>query len=156
MLTGYLRKGESRPTLTGRAQRRHESRAQARAVQREIRGCGNPALHQAPRVIGHQQRALIAAANTGRMLVVDYLNGIGFPEADRYASAAGRATAKAYRKTHGRDPYAGCKVIVNGVVRSCMGYTDVADLHAGAVAYRRTATFLAEQQNTAVRELIAA
>lgn len=154
MFEGYLRKGQNRPALAGRAQRRYEVRVQARNVLREIRSCENPAIHQAPRVIGHHQRALIAAANAGRMLVVDYLRGIGFPEADRYASAAGRAVAKQYRQAHGAEPYDRCIVVINGIMRSCMGYTDAADLLAGALAYKRTAAFLAEQQPTDTRTLI--
>jgi hypothetical protein len=136
MLQGYYRRGEYRPVLTGRAARRAEMRAQAR----------NAARTTGHHTLSHQQRALILVCNAGRMLVIDYLHGIGLPEAERYASAAGRKVAEVYRETHGSDPYAGCKVIVNGVVRSCMGYVTVEDLHRGALAYRRTAAFLAEQQ----------
>ena len=146
MLTGYLRKGESRPALTGRAQRRHESRVQARTEQRPGRA-----------VIGHRDRAIVAArnANAGLMTVGEYLHGIGFPEADRLASAFGRACAKVYRKNHNTEP-AHAYAIANGRIRTQNGYADAADLLAGARVYKPTAAFLAEQQNTTVRELIAA
>ncbi len=146
MLTGYLRKGESRPALTGRAQRRHEPRTQARTEQR-------PGRH----VIGHMDRAIVAArnANAGLMTVGEYLHGIGFPEADRLASAFGRACAKAYRKNHNTEP-SHAYAIANGRIRTQNGYADVADLLAGAEAYRPTAAFLAGQQPATARDLIAA
>lgn len=146
MLQGYLRKGESRPALTGRAQRRHESRAQARIEQRP----GRP-------VLGHMDRAIVAArnANAGLMTVGEYLRGIGFPEADRLASAFGRKCAKVYRENHNAEP-AHAYAIANGRIRTQNGYADVADLLAGARVYKPTAAFLAEQQDTIVRELIAA
>lgn len=151
MLQGYLRKGESRPALTGRAQRRHESRAQARIEQRP----GRP-------VLGHMDRAIVAArnANAGLMTVGEYLRGIGFPEADRLASAFGRKVAETYRENHNAEP-ARILAVANGRVRrSQFGYADVADLLAGAEAYGPTAAFLAKQQHaaatTTVRELIAA
>lgn len=147
-MTGYLRKGQNRPTLTGRTLRRHEQRAQARTEQR-------PGRH----VIGHMDRAIVAArnANAGLMTVGQYLHGIGFPEAERLASACGRKVAETYRENHGTEP-ARILAAVNGRIRrSQFGYTDVADLLAGAEAYGPTAAFLAEQQNTTVvRELIAA
>lgn len=148
MLTGYLRKGEARPALTGRAQRRHEFRAQARTEQRP----GRP-------VVGHRDRAIVAArnANAGLMTVGEYLHGIGFPEADRLASAFGRKVAETYRANHNAEPLR-ILAAVNGRIRpSQFGYADVSDLLAGAEAYGPTAAFLAEQQSTTVvRELVAA
>lgn len=145
MLQGYLRKGQNRPVHTGRAQRRAEFRAQARTEQR-------PGRH----VIGHQDRAIVAArnANAGLMTVGGYLRGIGFPEADRLASAFGRACAKAYRANHNAEP-AHAYAIANGRIRTQNGYTDAADLLAGARVYKPTAAFLAaEQTATGVRTLV--
>lgn len=138
MLQGYYRKSKNRPVLAGRTLRRHEQRVQARTEQRP----GRP-------VIGHHDRAIVAArnANAGLMTAGEYLHGIGFPEADRLASAFGRATAKAYRKNHNAEP-AHAYAITNGRIRTQFGYTDAADLLAGAEAYKPTATFLAEQQQT--------
>lgn len=145
-MTGYLRKGQNRPALTGRTLRRHEQRAQARTEQR-------PGRH----VIGHQDRAIVAArnANAGLMTVGEYLRGIGFPEADQFASAFGRKVAEAYRANHGTEP-ARTYAAANGRIRrSQFGYTDAADLLAGAKAYKRTAAFLAvEQTATGVRTLV--
>jgi len=144
-MLGYLRKGQNRPALTGRTLRRHEQRAQARTEQRP----GRP-------VIGHRDRASVAAhnANAGLMSVNQYLHGIGFPDADQYASAFGRACAKVYRQNHQAEPptlYA----IGNGRVRRMYGYTDAADLLAGAESYKRTAAFLtAEQTATDIRTLV--
>lgn len=134
----YFRKNENRPALTGRAARRAEARRQARTEQRP----GRP-------VIGHRDRAIVAAhnANAGLMTAAQYLHGIGFPDADRYASAFGRACAKAYRRTHNADP-ATVYAIGNGRIRLMYGYGDVADLLAGAEAYKRTAAFLAAEQTT--------
>lgn len=150
MLQGYFRRGENKPALTGRSLRRHEARAQARAEQRP----GRP-------VIGHQDRAIVAARNTnaGLMTVGEYLRGIGFPEADRLASACGRACAKTYRANHNAEPQRIWAAVNGRIRRSQFGYADVADLLAGAEAYGPTAAFLVEQQNaatTTVRELIAA
>lgn len=148
MLQGYYRKGEHRPAVTGRAARRAEQRAQARTEQRPNRA-----------VIGHMDRATVAARNTnaGLMTVGEYLNGIGFPEADRLASAFGRKAAKTYRTNYGVEPqhtYAA----VNGRIRpSQFGYANVADLRAGALAYGPTAAFLDEQQAVVVsRTLVGA
>lgn len=136
MLISYLRKGEHRPALTGRALRRHEFRAQARTEQRPGR-----------LVIGHQDRAIVAARNAsaGLMTAGEYLRGIGFPEAERLASAFGRACAKTYRKNHNAEP-AHAYAIANGRIRTQFGYADAADLLAGAQAYAPTAAFLAVEQ----------
>lgn len=148
MLQGYNRRGEMRPALTGRAARRHDARVQACMEQRPGRA-----------VLNHMDRAIVAArnANAALMTVGEYLHGIGFPEADRLASAFGRACAKVYRENRNAEP-ARIYAAVNGRVRrSQFGYADVADLLAGALAYKPTAAFLAEQQHTTgIRELIAA
>lgn len=139
-MTGHLRKGQMCPALTGRALRRYESRAQARTEQRP----GRP-------VIGHMDRAIVAArnANAGLMTVGEFLHGIGFPEADRLASAFGRACAKAYRTNHDAEPQRLYAAVNGRIRRSQFGYTDAADLLAGARAYKPTAAFLAAEQNTA-------
>lgn len=140
MLQGHYRKGEQRPALTGRTLRRHESRAQARTEQRPGRA-----------VLGHMDRAIVAARNTnaGLMTVGEYLRGIGFPEADRLASACGRKVAETYRENHNAEPQR-ILAAVNGRIRpSQFGYADVADLLAGALAYKPTAAFLDTEQNTA-------
>jgi hypothetical protein len=124
-------RGECVRRLTGRALRRCEARALARATSREY----------GTRVIGHQQRALIAAANTGHILVRDYLVGIGCdPEfVGKYESAAGRKIAATYRSNHGTEPDAhGGRVILRGRVWHVARYADIRDLHAGAAAYART------------------
>lgn len=137
-MTGHLRKGQNRPALTGRTLRRHEQRAQARTEQRP----GRP-------VIGHMDRAIVAARNTnaGLMTVGEYLRGIGFPEADRLASACGRATAAEHRKNHNAEPQRLYAAVNGRIRRSQFGYTDAADLLAGARAYKPTAAFLAAEQN---------
>lgn len=145
MLQGYYRKGQNRPALTGRMLRRHDARVQARTEQRPGRA-----------VIGHQDRAIVAARNTnaGLMTVGEYLHGIGFPEADQFASAFGRACAKTYRKNHGTEP-AHTYAIANGRIRTQNGYANAADLLAGAKGYKRTAEFLAAEQTAAsVRTLV--
>lgn len=148
MLQGYYRRGENTPALTGRAGRRHEARAQARTEQRP----GRP-------VIGHMDRAIVAARNAtaGLMTVGEYLRGIGFPEAERLASAFGRKCAKAFRENHNAEPQRILAAVNGRIRRSQFGYADVADLLAGALVYKPTAAFLAEQQNTTtVREPVAA
>lgn len=147
-MTGHLRKGQNTRQLTGRALRRHAARAQVRTEQRPGRA-----------VIGHMDRAIVAARNTnaGLMTVGEYLRGIGYPEAERYASAFGRACAKVYRQNHGVEPQRLYAAVNGRIRRSQFGYTDAADLLAGARAYKPTAAFLAEQQSTAIiRELISA
>jgi hypothetical protein len=140
MFQGYLRKGQNCPALTGRLLRRHEQRAQARTEQRP----GRP-------VIGHRDRAIVVArnANAGLMTVGEYLRGIGFPEADRLASAFGRACAKTYRASHGAEPLRIYAAANGRIRRSQFGYADAADLLAGAYAYSPTAEFLTVEQNTA-------
>ena len=150
MFQGYLRKGQNRPALTGRAQRRAEFRAQARTEQRPGRA-----------VLGHMDRAIVAArnanANAGLMTVGEYLHGIGFPEADRLASAFGRKCAEAYRTNYNAEPQRILAAVNGRIRRSQCGYANAADLLAGALTYGPTAAFLAEQQQTAVaRTLIAA
>jgi len=79
----------------------------------------------------------------------------GFPKADLYASAFGRACAKAYRANHGAEPQRVYAAVNGRIRRSQFGYADVADLLAGAHVYSRTAEFLAAEQNTAdVRTLV--
>lgn len=126
-----LRKGVAAATLTGRPARRSEARSAARATAREY----------GTRIIGHQQRARIAAANSGRTLARDYLELIGCDEAfiARYESAFGRKTAATYRAAHGTEPEHGGLVILRGRLWKTMRYSDVRDLHAGARAYARTA-----------------
>lgn len=139
MLTGYLRKGQNRPALAGRTLRRHESRTQARTEQRPGRA-----------VIGHMDRAIVAArnANAGLMTAGQYLRGIGFPEAERLASAFGRKVAETYRANHGAEPLHLLAAVNGRIRRTQFGYADAADLLAGAKAYKKTATFLAAEQNT--------
>src|SRR3954465_658763 len=141
MLQGYYRKGQNRHVLTGRALRRHDQRAHARTEQRPNRA-----------VIGHQERAIVAArnANAGLMTAGEYLHGIGFPEADQFASAFGRQVAKVYRANHDAEPPQIYAAVNGRIRRSQFGYTDAADLLAGALAYRRTAAFLSEQQATVI------
>lgn len=136
MLQGYYRKGEHRPAVTGRTGRRAEMRAQARTEQRSSRA-----------VIGHRDRAIVAArnANAGLMTVGEYLRGIGYTELNQ-ASACGRVVAATYRANHGAEPQHTWAAVNGRIRRSQFGYTNVADLLAGALAYGPTAAFLAEQQ----------
>lgn len=147
-LSGWLRRGERMPVRTGRALRRYEARHAARHA-------GRAAEHPYG-VTGHHEWAVCAAANAGRTLAVDYLLAIGFPEAERYASAFSRAVAKQYRKTHGEDPYKGCLVVVRGRIQRVFDYADLADLYAGAYSYQRTRDFLLSRRSGALHELVAA
>jgi hypothetical protein len=150
MLTGYLRKGQNRPALTGRAARRAE-----------MRTTGKP--------LSQYQRALILVCNADRIDAAGYMRAVGFhgevpanaPAADveyevrRFSSPFGKACAKAYRVKYGREPFRHFQALVDGVWRRVMAYDDVADLHAGALAYKRMREYLAAEQNTAsVRTLI--
>lgn len=146
-LSGWLRRGERMPVRTSRSARRYEARHAARHA-------GRTAEHPYG-VTGHYERAVCAAANAGRTLAVDYLLEIGFPEAERYASAFGRACAAQYRKTHGEDPYKGCLVVVRGRIQRVFGYEAIEDLEAGAYCYARTREFLAGQRAASLHALAA-
>lgn len=136
-----LRAGERPVVRTGRALRRYEARHAARGGRH--------------RAVGHRERALILEANAGRTTALAYLLAIGFPEAERYASAFGREVAKQYRATHGVDPYSGCLVVVHGRMQHVFGYDDLADLYAGAYSYARTREFLAAQRAASLHALAA-
>lgn len=126
-----LRKGVAAATLTARAARRSKQRTAARATARK----------HGTRVIGHQQRARIALANTGYVLARDYLYSLGLDEAFvlKYESAFGRTVAKTYRLNHDRQPEYGGLVVLRGKLWTVYRYADIRDLHAGARAYARTA-----------------
>lgn len=115
--------------------------------------------HAAPttgqRRIERRKSVLVAYANSGHTTAVDYLTGIGFPEAERYASAFGREVAKQYRETHGQDPYNGCLALVRGRIHRVFGYVAVEDLEAGAYCYKRTREYLAGQRTAALHALAA-
>ena len=113
------------------------------------------ARQSGPSFIDRRRTALLRTANAGHMTALEYLLGIGFPEAERYASAFGRVVAAQYRLAHGVEPYMGCLADVRGRIHRGFGY-DVADLYAGALVYKRTAAFLAEQRTVALAELTAA
>lgn len=150
-MLGYLRKGESRPALTGRAARRADQRCKARSTGMRL---------------SQYQRALILVCNTGRIDAAGYMHAVGFhgevpadaaPEAieyevRRFSSPFGRACAKAYRTKHGREPYRHFQALVDGVWRRVMAYDDVADLYAGAIAYKRMREYLATEQNLNVEQ----
>lgn len=127
-MTGHLRKGQNTPAKTARAARRRAARAQARTEQRP----GFP-------VIGHRERAIIANANAGHILVRDFLQNIGFADWERYESAAGRKIAEVYRENHGTDPARGGKVVLRGRIWDVARYRNELDLIAGAHTYKRTA-----------------
>lgn len=126
-----LRAGDRQAPLAGRAARRAAARRLARATSREYR---------IP-LIGQHQRARMAAANAGRILCRDYLFSLGLDVEfiEEYESAFGRATAKAFRANHHAEPDAGGLVVLHGRLWRTMRYLDVADLIAGARAYKRTA-----------------
>lgn len=148
------RRGERKPVLTGRAGRRYEARHAARAVA-TARRAREESPRRGARPATHVQRALCAAANAGYTTAADYLNAIGFPEAERYASAYGRVAAKLYRQAHGVNPYGGCLAIVNGRLWQVFGYADTADLQAAAYSYARTRQFLNERRSAALHALAA-
>lgn len=152
-LTDWLRTGERPAVRTGRTLRRHEARHAARTEAHHRRTRPESPRRQA-RPAGHVQRAL-CTASVGTT-AVEFLVGIGFPEAERFASPFGRAVAKAYRKAHGKDPSQSCIVVVNGRMHRVFGYSDIADLYAGAYSYQRTREFLTSQRTSALRELTAA
>lgn len=145
-LAGWLRTGEWVPVRFGRSLRRYEGRHAARIAARTA--------EHPYRVTGHHERAVCAAANAGHTLAIEYLLSIGFPEAERFASAFGREVAKQYRATHGTDPYKGCLVVVRGRMTRCYGY-NITDLVTGAYAYKRTREHLAGQRATALHALAA-
>lgn len=132
------RKGEHAPVPTGRTARRQFARAEARRV---------AGTHRA-RVVGHVDRARIAAATAGYFLCRDYLAGLGFDAefVSRYESAFGREVAKQYRINHGCEPDNGGMVVLRGRLWRANRYRDVADLLAGARAYKRTAVVLVERE----------
>lgn len=125
-MAGHLRKGQNTCYLTGRARRRHEARAQARTEQR-------PGRH----VIGHMDRAIVAASRGGWLFAGDYLATLGVDSS--YAAAFGNAVRKAYEQNHdGAKPDRGGWSIVNGRMRATYRYTNELDLIVGALAYART------------------
>ncbi len=111
---------------TSRGARRAAARAEARAFARQ----------HGMRVIGHVQRAVVAASRDGHLFAGDYLATLGVDA--RFASAFGKATAKAYKANHGVSPNRGGKTIVNGRIRPTFRYSNPLDLIAGALAYART------------------
>jgi hypothetical protein len=140
-LAGWLRTGEWTPVRSGRTLRRYEARHAARTGRH--------------RAASHYERALMLEANAGRTTALGYLRAIGFPEAERYASAYGREVAKQYRINHKAEPYKGCLVIVRGRMQQVFGYADVADLYTGAYSYARTREFLASQRAASMHALAA-
>lgn len=126
MLTGYLRKGEARPALTGRAQRRAEQRHEARMFARD----------HGMRVITHVHRALAAASFDGWLTAGAYLATLGVDP--RYSAAFGNAVREAYEENHGAKPDRGGWSIVNGRMRPTYRYRNELDLIAGALNYART------------------
>ena len=136
--TDRPRRGQLAAPLTGRAARRAGGRELARATSREYR---------IP-LIGHHQRTRIAAANAGHIVARDYLFSLDLDELDvdfieEYESAFGRKTAETYRTNHHAEPDRRGLVVLHGRLWRTMRYADVADLHAGARAYKRTAELLA-------------
>lgn len=128
--TDRPRRSECPRQMAPRAARRLEARRLARATSREYR---------IP-LIGHHQRARIAAANAGHILARDYLFDLGMDidDIEEFESAFGRKVAETYRKRHHAEPDSRGLVILHGRLWRTMRYTDVRDLHAGAAAYART------------------
>lgn len=125
------RTSELKPRQTGRTARRTTGRQLARATSRQY---GIP-------LIGHHQRARIAAANTGHITARDYLFDLGCDVefVEEYESAFGRKTAATYRTNRHAEPDTRGLVILHGRLWHVARYTDIRDLHAGARAYPRTA-----------------
>ncbi len=130
-VTDRQRAGVTGRQPTGRAGRRSAARQLARATSRTYR---------IP-LISHHQRARIAAANTGHLLVRDYLFTLDMDvdDIEEFESAAGRKVAEVYRKAHRAEPDSRGLVILHGRLWRVMRYTAVADLVAGLRAYARTA-----------------
>jgi hypothetical protein len=128
--TDRPRAGQVSRRLPARTARRCESRRLVRATSREYR---------IP-LIGHHQRARIAAANAGHVLCRDYLFDLGMDidDIEEFESAFGRKVAQTYRERHHAEPDARGLVILHGRLWHTMRYTDIRDLHAGACAYART------------------
>ena len=122
----YYRKGQNRPLLSGRADRRFVARSEARAFARS----------HGMRVIGHVQRATVAASRQGWLFAGDYARQLGLDP--RFDSAFGKAVRKAYVENHDVEPDRGGKTIVNGRIRATFRYSNPLDLAAGALAYTRT------------------
>lgn len=129
-VTDRLPKGMAGRQLTGRALARLAARQLARATSRAYR---------IP-LIGHHQRARIAAANAGHLLVRDYLFTLDMDvdDIEEFESAAGRKVAEVYRKAHHAEPDGRGLVILHGRLWRVMRYTDATDLEAGLRAYART------------------
>lgn len=125
-----LRRGQVARSESARTAARRQDRQAARVV----------ASEHGTRVIGHHQRARIAAANSGYVLARDYLLDLTGDEAftAKYESAFGRKVAQTYRQNHGSDPLQGGLVVLRGRLWHTMRYTDITDLHRGACAYPRT------------------
>ncbi len=130
-VTDRLRAGQMSRQLSARGLRRQTARALARATSRAYR---------IP-LIGHHQRARIAAANAGHLLVRDYLFTLDMDvdDIEEFESAAGRKVAEVYRKAHHAEPDSRGLVILHGQLWRVMRYTDAADPVAGLRAYARTA-----------------
>jgi excisionase family DNA binding protein len=125
-----LRAGVAVRQLAARTLRRVASRRAARAM----------ASEHGTHVIGHHQRARIAAANSGYALARDYLADMGLDAAfiAKYESAFGRKVAAVYRERHYAEPESGGIVVLRGRMWRCFRYADIRDLHAGAAQYART------------------
>lgn len=106
--------------------------------------------------LGRRRAALLKIANHGYVTALEFLVGIGFPEAERYAAEFGDEVAEAYRKAYGAEPHRGCLMSIKGRMFRCCGYANVADLYAGAYCYVKTREFLTAQRNSTMRELLAA
>lgn len=135
---GRHRKGECKPVATGRHAR--------------VRVGHHMSVVRRAAVLA----ALVERTNRGYITAAEFLCDLGFPEAERFASAFGRATAQAYRKSHGEEPYKGCIAVVRGRIRQVFGYASVSDLYAGAYSYARPREFLTSQRTSALHELTAA
>lgn len=83
-------------------------------------------------------------ATGGWITIADFLDIIGFPEADktRYASACGRKVAETYRDAHMADPDKGGLAMAHGRMFKAMRYNDLQDLIDGCLAYKRTRPYV--------------
>lgn len=118
-------------TSATRTSRRADARRAARTI-------ANDNSH---RLITHIDRARVTA--TAGWGAADYLTSIGFAEAGRYASAFGRAVAKAYRAAHNTEPAKSGLAIVNGLLVRTFRY-NADDMRNGAKAYGRTSNLIAD------------
>lgn len=130
------RKGENKPQKAGRAARTSIGVTTTRA---------------------HRARclaALIARINQGKILVRDFLIGVGLDDefVTRYESAFGKVAAKFYRQVTGQDPQRTGAAMVRGWMRNAFAYRaeHLGILFDALRTYKRTAALVAPAPTTLI------